>query len=621
MSYRFDFIVCVVFGLVVGSGCGKKKDDSEKPGASPPATPAPEKGSATADPPPAKEGAATDKTDKTDKAPTLAPSAGPPHDVVELAAGYHSTMALLRNGQIRGWGQNQRGELGDGNDTIGKTRTNAIDAATPVHGKIDGVAQVVMGHSGVGNASNTTCVRKKGGSVLCWGAGALIPHSERADRGTPLEIPQLKGAKKLAVGGAHGCAVMGDGGVQCWGSKGGLGDGANKASRIPVVATGITGATDVEVAYYQSCAIVAGGAVHCWGNNGAGQVNPANKDAQPVPVAVAGIADASALGMAEKQSCAVVRGGALKCWGNPQGKRDKPPIDDVATDVVDVAGHEDHMCLLKKDGTVHCWGDNDNGQLGQGAAGKPYSSESPLQVKGLTDAVALAVGYEHTCAATKAGKVFCWGFNEFGALGDGTLLDRGAPVEVVKVNAEKLPAPDRGFSKIRNGLKTQTWENLPKGCTHSATLDAKHPALLRDAFEVKSAVARWSKDYIEVVVANYNVLNERGYDIGPRGDQVLATIYLIEVEDPKAEKEVKVKATTGTYAFKGLGQKRSVGGGSRVMSSLGGLGFFYSADKASHIELTHADDNWVCAKIAVTTPKGHWKGTLAAKVIKKYPAK
>ncbi|HEY0713187.1 MAG TPA: hypothetical protein VGF45_10975, partial [Polyangia bacterium] len=93
-----------------------------------------------------------------------------------------------------------------------------------------------------------------------------------------------------------------------------------------------------------------------------------------------------------------------------------------------VTGHN-HNCVLLSDGTVRCWGDNRNGQLGNGEFGNDRSVPRP--VMGLSGVVQLAAGHYSTCAVVTGGKVRCWGRNLFGALGDGTEEDRNVPVDVV----------------------------------------------------------------------------------------------------------------------------------------------------------------------------------------------
>ena len=78
----------------------------------------------------------------------------------------------------------------------------------------------------------------------------------------------------------------------------------------------------------------------------------------------------------------------------------------------------DLICAILSDGSAKCWGNNSYGALGIGHA--PGGSLIPITVLGITDAVAMAAGCNHTCALLSSGTIKCWGHNEYGQLGNGT---------------------------------------------------------------------------------------------------------------------------------------------------------------------------------------------------------
>ena len=92
-----------------------------------------------------------------------------------------------------------------------------------------------------------------------------------------------------------------------------------------------------------------------------------------------------------------------------------------------IAAGGDHSLALKQDGTVWAWGDNNDGQLGDGTTERRYT---PTQVPGLTDVVAIAAGYYHSLALRQDGTVWAWGDNSHGQLGDGGSQDRYTPAQV-----------------------------------------------------------------------------------------------------------------------------------------------------------------------------------------------
>ncbi|MBI4704415.1 MAG: hypothetical protein HY744_25195 [Deltaproteobacteria bacterium] len=96
--------------------------------------------------------------------------------------------------------------------------------------------------------------------------------------------------------------------------------------------------------------------------------------------------------------------------------------------VVAVAAGGDYTCAVKADGTLWCWGWNQYGQLGDGTTqDKPL----PTQVSALgTSAVAVAAGADHTCAVKADSALWCCGWNQYGQLGDGTTQDKPLPTQV-----------------------------------------------------------------------------------------------------------------------------------------------------------------------------------------------
>jgi alpha-tubulin suppressor-like RCC1 family protein len=93
---------------------------------------------------------------------------------------------------------------------------------------------------------------------------------------------------------------------------------------------------------------------------------------------------------------------------------------------VDISAGWRHACARLGDGTVRCWGQNANGQLGNGTT---TQSTVPVQVSGITGAVAVTAGWwHHSCALLGDGTVRCWGANDWGQFGNGTRTSSTTPV-------------------------------------------------------------------------------------------------------------------------------------------------------------------------------------------------
>ncbi|MFO0670478.1 MAG: hypothetical protein U0235_12760 [Polyangiaceae bacterium] len=312
----------------------------------------------------------------------------------------------------------------------------------------------------VGAAS--ACAIVAGGHVKCWGDGSYgqLGNGSAAAASTPVPVPSLT-ASALAMGAYHVCAVVG-GGVSCWGHNtyGSLGAGAfaPSSSSSPIKVSGIAAALAISSGQYHTCAIVGAGDVKCWGNNSSGQVGDGTTTNAFSPVAVTGVSGATAIATGIVHSCAIVSGGAVKCWGNNAfGQLGAASIagglstSPTPIDVTGISGAQSivaggyHTCVIVTGGGVKCWGYNDFGQLGDGTT---TSSVSPVDVTGVSAAKALAGGSDHTCAiVSAAGEVECWGYNYSGQLGNGT--NQSSPVAVM-VNTVS------GASSVSAGLGSTT---------------------------------------------------------------------------------------------------------------------------------------------------------------------
>ncbi len=124
-------------------------------------------------------------------------------------------------------------------------------------------------------------------------------------------------------------------------------------------------------------------------------------------------------------TCALRADGSVLCWGgnfggalgpNGAGGYNTEPVTvDGLTDAIAIAAGFDYNCVIHTDRSVSCWGDNTLGQLGSGGVGS--SSATPIPVAGLADASAITAANGFSCALLTNGTVYCWGYNGYGALG------------------------------------------------------------------------------------------------------------------------------------------------------------------------------------------------------------
>jgi alpha-tubulin suppressor-like RCC1 family protein len=302
------------------------------------------------------------------------------------------------------------------------------------------------------------------GTVWAWGANLYgqLCDGTTEHRFIPSRLPGLAGVADVSAGGSHGLARKLDGSLVAWGlnntdssgrGAGQLGDGTriNRATPVAVLSAGAH--LHVVAGAYHSLAINANGSLTGWGYNQQGQVGDASAQSRETPVAVAGATGVVAVAAGCLHSLALKSDGTALAWGfNSTGQLgDGTSTDRLAP--VAVAGLDNiaalgagcaHSVALKKDGTVWAWGFNLDGQLGSSSAG--LVQRSPKQVPGLSGITAIAVGNHHNLALAGDGRVWSWGKNDQGQLGDGGTSGRSAVAVVQGLNAVSELAAGQNFA-------------------------------------------------------------------------------------------------------------------------------------------------------------------------------
>ncbi len=367
---------------------------------------------------------------------------------LSLALGANHSCALER-GEVRCWGLNRSGMLG-----VSDRRSDPILEPQRV-ASLPPAVEIAADY-------DFTCARTEEGAVYCWGSdeeGQLgAPRPDRRRRPARIEMPSAEG---IALGFRRGCALLGDG-IMCWGS-GRLGDGREHHSsaplRIPGLGVGAVGVEQLELASGHACAR-SGGAVRCWGDNSRGQIGngeggcrylrercPHSRCLPPkeckevlAPLLIEGLPEVVSLALGGSHSYALDRSGAVWSWGQQGTTMDfgeanpkyRPAVLEGLPPVVELQARGNHACGRTEAGALWCWGQNAFGELGHPPAPRG-GVEPPSPVEGLPPARGIALGMDHTCAITGgpgSERVWCWGDNGHGELGDGTTERRHRPVEV-----------------------------------------------------------------------------------------------------------------------------------------------------------------------------------------------
>jgi alpha-tubulin suppressor-like RCC1 family protein len=351
--------------------------------------------------------------------------------VVRLASGVGHTCALTGFGGVKCWGRNDDAQLGDG---------TTVNRTTPVRvaGLRDRIGDVAAG------ASHTCAVTTTGGvKCLGWNNSGQLGDGTATPRSGAVGVAGLSDGIKSASGGLfHTCVVTGGGGVKCGGNNldGQLGDGTTVSPRLNAVDTiGLrSGVSTTSAGGYHSCALTLDGGATCWGYNGFGGLGNGTYTPRSQP----GWVNTLTFGVGQVASglyhtCALGSWGGVMCWGNNangqlgNGTTGYSPtvqyVSGLSSGVISIATGQFHTCAVTVAGGVKCWGSNVNGKLGDGTTTQRLT---PVDVVGLSGVVSISAGAQHTCAATSAGAVKCWGSNTSGQLGDGTTTARSTPVQV-----------------------------------------------------------------------------------------------------------------------------------------------------------------------------------------------
>lgn len=281
-------------------------------------------------------------------------------------------------------------------------------------------------------------------------SGPRAPTTRPAATPTPTARPApVDPIVDLASRSEHTCALRKSGTVLCWGRNdyGQLGNGGQRDSARLVKVEGLVDATAIATGHDFGCALRRGGSVVCWGNNFDGQLGDgrgARSGAMSLRATrVTGLQEAVEIGTGEYHACALERGGTVKCWGNgddgqigsdTQRAFATPRSISPLSPVAGLAVGWSHVCVREAGGQAKCWGRNTEGQLGDGKSG---SRIKPVTVATIRDVVELVSGFDHSCARTRDGRVWCWGDNAGGQLGP---LARGEPKTYEPVEVRDLGA-------------------------------------------------------------------------------------------------------------------------------------------------------------------------------------
>ena len=369
-----------------------------------------------------------------------------------LSSGERHTCAILDDGSVSCWGYNGQGQLGDGTTTNRTTPTQTLSLGT-------GRTAVAISSGG-----ENTCAILDDGTVSCWGwnGNGQLGDGTNTQRNTPTQTSSLgigKTAVAISSGLAHTCAILDDGSVSCWGYNiySGLGDGTTASRYTPTQTSSLgTGRTAVAISSGQShtCAILDDGSVSCWGANHQRQLGDGTNTHGTTPTRTSSLGTgrtAVAISTGMHHTCAILDDGTVSCWGwniygqlgdgttTNRGTPTQTSSPGTGRTAVAISSGYQHTCAILDDSSVSCWGLNHVGQIGDGTT---TTRNTPTQTSSLGNgrtAVAISSGKYYTCAILDNASISCWGWNDYGQLGDGTNIQRNTPTQTSSLGTTANP--------------------------------------------------------------------------------------------------------------------------------------------------------------------------------------
>jgi alpha-tubulin suppressor-like RCC1 family protein len=351
------------------------------------------------------------------------------------------------SGALYAWGVNNAGQLGDGTGT---------DAHSP---ELISLASGVT-PTAISSGTYDSLAIGSDGNLYAWGenGNGQLGDGTTTNLASPEVITLAPGVTPTAISAApfHSLAIGSDGQLYAWGDndQGELGDGTTTEHDSPEVITLAPGVTPTAIAagYYDNLVIGSDGNLYAWGYNEIGQLGDGTtteRDSPEVITLAPGVTptDISAVYF---HSMAIGSDGNLYAWGdNINGQlgdgtntnRPSPEVITLAAGVTPttISAGGLYSLAIGSDGQLYAWGDNTQGELGDGTTAGQGSPELITLAPGVTPTAEISAGYDHALDVGSDGHLYAWGQNNVGQLGDGTTSDHHSP-EVITLASGGTPA-------------------------------------------------------------------------------------------------------------------------------------------------------------------------------------
>ena len=376
--------------------------------------------------------------------------------VTKISSGTAHLAAIREDGSVWTWGDNSKGQLGNG---------GALFYKTPV--KLEAISNVKAAAA----TKEYSVILKNDGTVWTFGSNknGVLGDGTYTDKYAPIQVQGLTDIEKISASATHVLALKEDGTVWAWGSNdsGQLGDGTYTNRLTPVQVKNIKNVADIAALNQFSIVLLKNGNVWTWGNSGYGVESDKVKIDRTLPMQVNelyGIKMISAgydhiLALKSDRTVWVLGSGSSGQYGYevPQKELDKmkPLRVSGVSDVKYIAAGYYHNIAIKWNGTVIGWGDNSFGQLGVKNTGNIYSKYT---IRNFENVASLIAGSNHSFAIKNDGTIWAWGNNSSGQLGIGNDVAYFNPVEVPNLGDVRCIAAGNNYSMaVQNDGTLWVW--------------------------------------------------------------------------------------------------------------------------------------------------------------------
>lgn len=356
--------------------------------------------------------------------------------------------------------------------------------------------------------------------------------------------------QKISMGVGYSSAITEFGSLYTWGDNeyGQLGDGTTADKYVPTLINSFDGEKVIAVDLGQdhSAAITETGKLYTWGHNQHGQLGNGNTYNRTTPTLIDSFNGEKviAISLGGYTSAAITESGKLYMWGeNDYGQLGNGLTIDRSfplwinrfngEKIVTVSLGSGHSSAITESGKLYTWGDNDFGQLGDGTTVEKHTPRLIDRFNG-EKVIAVSLGVEHSAAITESGKLYTWGYNYYGQLGNGSTDERHIPTCII--SGKKVVDVSLGWAHsaalIESG-ELYTWGSNSEGKLGDGTTIPKHYPILIDMFGGEKVVAISISDHHSAAITETGKLYTWGNNfygqlgIGPTSSRSVPTNVIV----------------------------------------------------------------------------------------------